>query len=367
MRLVSTKSVNSGEKLSRPIYNDNGQTLLHEGVLLTDRLIERLIKKGIFFIYVEDERTDGVEFVQVVTEETKRKALKTIKSEFSSMANEMKLKKAIDGDRLSVDFTDVVHSVLTDIKGNTEALSLLSDVYVFDNYIFVHSLNVTIYTLGLAVELGYTEKQLLEIGLGALLHDIGKIVIPSEILNKPGRLTDEEFDIIKTHPRAGFDLLRQAPNISLLTAHCAFQHHERINGSGYPQGLKEDQIHEYAKIIGIADVFDAVTSQRVYRKPMLPHEALEMLYSGVGTLYDLTFIQAFIKTIAVYPIGLTVTLSDGRKAIVIKQNKNLSTHPVVRVISENDLDLEETYDLDLEQNYSVTIVETETTLASKTG
>ncbi|GAE33233.1 HD-GYP domain-containing protein [Halalkalibacter akibai] len=254
--------------------------------------------------------------------------------------------------------------ILADIKNNKDALAILSDIFVYDSYIFTHSLNVTVYTLGLAVELGFTEKQLMDIGMGALLHDVGKMAIPTEVLNKPGRLTVEEFEIIKSHAKAGYDMLRNAPNISLLSAHCAFQHHERIDGTGYPQGLKGNQIHYYAKLIAIADVFDAVTSNRIYRKPMLPHEGLELLYSGVENQFDQSLVEAFRKTIAVYPAGLKVKLSDGRVGIVVKQNKQLSTHPVVRIIEEHSRELANPYQLDLVEQLNVTIVETETTLAA---
>ncbi|TWI60088.1 HD-GYP domain-containing protein [Halalkalibacter nanhaiisediminis] len=363
MRLVATRSLSAGTKLGKPIYNDNGQILLRQGVVLTERVITRLSEMGISFVYIEDARTEGIDVADIVTDETKRMAVKTIKEEFLHIGKEIQLKKVFNGDHLSKDFSKIVQAILSDIKSNEEALALLSDVYVYDNYIFTHSLNVTVYTLGLAVDLGFNEKQLIEIGMGALLHDVGKLSIPAEILNKPGRLTDEEFAIIKTHAKAGFDMLRRSPNISLLTAHCALQHHERLDGTGYPQGLIDENIHIYAKIIGIADVFDAVTSNRVYRKPMLPHEALELLYAGVGTQFDHTLIDAFRRTIAVYPVGLTVTLSDGRIGIVIKQNKELSTHPVVRIISEDGEELESPYDLDLTKQLNVTIVETESTLA----
>lgn len=367
MRLVATNQVKAGERLGKPIYDLEGRPLLRKGAKLTDRLIQRLINLGIYQIYIEDERTEGIEYEEVISERTRRKAIQTIKKEFTNIADEMKLKKVINGDRLSVDFSKVVQAILSDIKSNKDALSILSDVYIYDNYIFTHSLNVTVYTLGLAVKLGFNERQLLEIGFGALLHDVGKMAIPAEILNKPGKLTDEEFELIKTHPEVGFNMLRKLPNISLLTAHCALQHHERINGSGYPFGLKGDEIHEYAKIIGIADVFDAVTSHRSYRKPMLPHEALELLYTGVGTLYDMKYIQEFNQTIAVYPIGLTVTLSDGRVGIVVKQNKSITTRPVVRIIQENGVNINNPYDVDLVKDTNVTIVATESTLASKTG
>ncbi|WP_227937384.1 HD-GYP domain-containing protein [Alkalihalobacillus deserti] len=364
MRLVSTRSVTAGSKLAKPIYNDNGQVLLFQGAELTDRVLNRLSQLGFTFIYVQDERTDDIDIENVVREETKRKAVKTIKKEFQVIANDLNLKKTFNGDHLSKDFSKVIKAILSDIKENENALTILSDMFVYDSYIFTHSLNVTVYTLGLAVELGFNDKQMMDIGMGALLHDVGKMAIPVEVLNKPGRLNDEEFSIIQTHAKAGFDMLRNAPNLSLLTAHCAYQHHERLDGTGYPQGLKDNQIHYYAKIMAIADVFDAVTSNRIYRKSMLPHEGLELLYAGVGKQFDKTLVEAFRRTIAVYPAGLKVKLSDGRMAIVVKQNKQLSTHPVVRIIEENNIEISPSYDVDLMKQLNVTIVETETTLAA---
>ncbi|NEU30098.1 HD-GYP domain-containing protein [bacterium LRH843] len=356
MRLVATKSIRAGAKLGKPILSDNGQILLHKGAVLSERFINRLNEKGISFVYVEDERTDDIDAASTLTDKTKSFAVSTIKKEFIHIANELKSKRGFSGDRLSISFSKVVKAILSDINHNKEALSLLSDVYVYDSYIFTHSLNVTVYSLGLAVKLGFNEKQLMEIGMGALLHDVGKMAISTEILNKPAALTDDEFTIIKTHAKAGYDLLRRTPNISLLSAHCALQHHERLNGTGYPQGLKQNQIHKYAQIIGIADVFDAVTSQRVYRKPMLPHEALELLYSGSGSQFDPKLIEIFRKTVALYPVGITVTLSDARVGIVSKQNHLLGTHPIVRIISEKGKEIENTYDLDLAEHMNLTIV-----------
>ncbi|MCL7748971.1 HD-GYP domain-containing protein [Halalkalibacter alkaliphilus] len=367
MRLVAIRSVTAGAKLAKSIYNDNGQILLYEGVELTERSLTRLYELGISFIYIYDERTHGIEIETGVSLETKRKAIRTIKSEFKGIANHLKLKKSFNIDHFNKDFAKIVRAILTDIKNNENALTLLSDMFVYDSYIFTHSLNVSIYTLGLAVDLGFSDKKLMEIGMGSLLHDIGKMTIPVDILNKPGKLTDEEFKVIQSHSMAGFEILRKAPNISLLSAHCALQHHERLDGTGYPRGLKSNDIHLYAKMITIADVFDAVTSNRVYRKPMLPHEALELLYSGVGKQFDQDLVKAFRRTVAVYPVGLTVTLSDERVGIVVKQNKQLSTHPVVRIIKENGIELTEPYDIDLMERYNITIVETEATLAAATS
>ncbi|WP_100373947.1 HD-GYP domain-containing protein [Bacillus sp. FJAT-45037] len=364
MRLVTVKSVEPGVRLGRDIYSDNGQILLYKGAVLTDRLLDRLIDVGVFFIYIEDQLTEDILVDSVIREETKQRALQSIKHEFKTISEQATLNKTMNLDHVSKSFSSIVDSILEDIQGNTDALGMLSDTYIYDNYIFTHSLNVTIYSLGLAVKLGFSRKQLQEIGLGALLHDVGKVAIPVEVLNKPGRLEKEEFDLVKTHARAGFDLLRDIPNIPLLAAHCAFQHHERLDGNGYPRGLSADLIHPYAKIIGIADVFDAVTSHRVYRKPMLPHEGLELLYAGADRLFDKKLIEAFRETISIYPVGLTVKLNDGRLGIVVKQNRNMSTHPVIRIFKENGRKVDSPYDIDLMENINTTIVETEATLAS---
>ncbi|MBU8906584.1 HD-GYP domain-containing protein [Desertibacillus haloalkaliphilus] len=363
MRLIATKSLHENDSLGKAIYNDNGQVLIRSGVPLSQRMIDRLLEIGVAFVYVKDEKTDDIEVNDVITEKTRQRAFQTIKTEFESIADEMRLSKSINRDQLGKNFSSIVDSILADVKSNKEAISLLSDVFLYDNYIFAHSLNVTIYSLGLALEMKLSDKQLKEIGLGAMLHDVGKMAIPPEILNKPGRLTDEEFDVIKRHPKAGFDLLRNIPNMPLLAAHCAFQHHERLNGSGYPRNLTSSDIHLYAKIIGIADVFDAVTSHRVYRKAMLPHEGLEILYAGAGTQFDKDMLEAFARTVAMYPVGLTVDLSDGRKAVVVKQNQHMSARPVVRIIEENDQELPEPYEIDLMVETNITIVETEATLA----
>lgn len=362
MRLVPTEILKEKDKLAKSIFNENGQILIHVGVPLTRRIIDRLIDIGITYVYIEDDKTSDIISQSVITEETRVRSINQIKSEFTSIADEMKLKKTFNGDHLSKNFTQIVSDLLDEIKGNDDVLTVLSDVFLYDSYIFSHSLNVTVYSLGLALELKFSEKKLMELGLGAILHDVGKMLTPNEILNKPGRLTNEEFEIIKKHTTDGYKMLKDLPNIPLLTAHCAFQHHERLNGTGYPQGLAGDKIHPYAQIIGICDVFDAVTSNRVYRRAMLPHEGLELLYTGVGTQFDTELVKSFSKTIAIYPDGLTVGLSNGCTGVVSKQNKELSTRPVVRVLTENGTEVNP-YEIDLMKHVNITITDCEDVFA----
>lgn len=363
MRLVTTKSLKEENILSKPLFNDNGQVLIQAGVPLTRRMIERLISLEIGYVYIEDEFTNDIIVENIISESTRKKAVDTIKNEFAEISNHHIIGTSLNTLNLSKRFSVIIEKILADIKESNDVISILSDVYCYDSYIFTHSLNVTIYTIGLAMELKFSEKQLFEVALGAILHDVGKMTIPKEILEKTGKLTKEEFDIIKNHSWAGFDVLRNTPNISLLTAHCAFQHHERIDGSGYPQGLSGDDIHPYAKILAVCDVFDAVTSNRVYRKAMLPHEGLEILFGGAGKIFDKEIVELFSRTIAIYPVGLTLYLSDGSVGVVVKQNKTFSMRPVVRVFEQNGCRVEP-FEVDLLKERHITIVECEARLAA---
>ena len=365
MRLVSTESLKPKTKLGKPVYNEKGHILLNEGVTLTEKIISRLIDKGITYVYIQDPKTDGIEQNYPISSKTRSKAVEAIEEAFDIVQKEKELSNAFVFDGLGKKFSTVVCDILTDIQDNKAAISLLADVYSYDNYIFTHSLNVTIYSLALGMQLKLNQRQLEEIGLGAILHDVGKMQIPLEILLKPAKLTDHEFELIKKHTEHGFDILRKIPNMSLVTAHCAYQHHERIDGSGYPRGLKGDDIHYYSKLIGIADVYDAVTSNRVYRSAMLPHEGLEILYAGAGTQFEHNMVEAFRKAVAVYPAGITVILNDNRKGIVVRQNEGLSERPVIRILEEDGKELTIPYELDLAKELSIVIKETDTTLVGK--
>jgi putative nucleotidyltransferase with HDIG domain len=208
------------------------------------------------------EQTADVEVPEVLSEKTKKMALQTIKEQFS------RIYKKETSERQNVNiqsFQNVIKSILEDLQSFSGTLTVMTDLCSHDEYTFKHSLNVTVYSLILAMADHYSERQLLEIGLGAILHDVGKLSVPKEIIQKPGKLTDEEFDVIKAHTTNGFNILRKIHEVSLPAAHCAYQHHERFNGCGYPRGLKGEEIHQYARIMAVADVFDALTSERSYR------------------------------------------------------------------------------------------------------
>jgi putative nucleotidyltransferase with HDIG domain len=205
-----------------------------------------------------------------------------------------------------------------------------------DNYLIQHSLGVTILSLVLGKTLGFNQKELKDLGMGAIVHDIGEVTIPEEILFKASRLTDEEYEIMKTHTNNGFNILRDM-QFPLLASHCAFQHHERLDGSGYPRGLKAKDIHKFGKVIAIADTFDALTHDRVYRKAMLPHEAIEILFvDAAKDQFDIEYVNTFKNIVSVYPNGLSVKLSNGLSGVVVQQNPKSSSRPFVRVLTDQE-------------------------------
>lgn len=181
---------------------------------------------------------------------------------------------------------NVIKRTINVIMNSREMIDLLLNLYIHDKYTLMHSKNVTAYSMALAIKLDYKEEELLEICLGGLFHDAGKCFIPKEVLNKPSGLTKEEFVMVQRHSFYGYNLLQQIDSISENVSLCAYQHHERMNGSGYPNKLKEGEIHSYSKILAVADVFEAMTSDRPYRKAMSFSCALDIMERDVSSCFD---------------------------------------------------------------------------------
>lgn len=353
MRLVSVSRLQEGMRLGKKIYNDDGLVLLADGVELNSSLIRRLNRMDIGYVYVEDQATEDVEIPELLHDETRSEALKAIRGQFQEMSHSSGIMKGFY--HLGKKFSGVMDNILDDLASQEDPMIMLHDMNTADNYLYVHSLNVCLYTLVLGIAHGYSKSELKVLGLGALLHDIGKTQIPTRIVHKPGKLDDEEFRIMQSHTEIGFRILKDEPNIPLLAAHCALQHHERINGTGYPRKLKGDEIHEYAKWLGVADSYDAMTSNRVYKKAMLPHQAVEALYVGSGTLYEQKQLELFRDRVAIYPLGVSVALSNGYRGVVVKVDPSTPHRPVIRVLEGPEGEPVSPFELDLAKSLSVVI------------
>ncbi len=368
MRLVSLDRCQVGIKLAKPIYNENGRVLLSQGTELTDGLIKKLKKYNISTIYIEDEASEGIEIVESIPEELRLEAVNTITDGFTTLAelrsSRPNLQGMIKSGRAIRSFQKIFRDILSCLTENQTILNLMATTKIHENYLYNHCLNVSIYACQLAIENGLPLKNIEEIGLGATLHDLGMVYLSPGIVNKPGNLSKKEFAEVKLHCELGFETLRKLHELPLTIAHCALQHHERIDGLGYPRGIKDADIHKYAKILSVVDVFDALTSPRLYRPPMLPHKALEVLFAGNGTQFDRKQIQLFKDCIAIYPQGLTVKLNDGRTGIVSKYNFQAAGRPQLRIICDQEQQKVQPYEIDLSiaDNLTLEIVEAEALL-----
>ncbi len=229
----------------------------------------------------------------------------------------------------------LVKDLAKNIIANPMALIWLTQLKNRDEYTSIHSLNVCILSLFFGRSLGMNTQQLNELGLGALLHDIGKLRVPLEILNKPDRLTDEEYDVIKRHTLLGYDLLKNKDGLSRDSLVVIKNHHERVDGHGYPDGLQSYGIDLYSRIVKIVDVYDAVTSKRVYHQDVTPYHALNCIYSDRNGAFDEKLVQAFLKHMGIYPVGCAIELNTGEIGVVTSINEKRHLAPTLLLVRDN--------------------------------
>lgn len=355
LRLVPVGSLEPGMRLGKKIYNEDGVVLLSENAELTDAIIRRMIKHGLEYVYITDPRTDDIVIPEMIEDETRRRALSEIRTSFQKLTDtSMKRTYPFIGKT----FGNIVHSIITDISSREDVMIMMMNMNSMDHYLYRHSLNVCVYTIAIGQFLGYSKDELTDLGLGAILHDVGKTRIPLEILNKPSKLSESEYNQIKMHAEIGYKLLKDEPGIPMRSAHCAYQHHERLNGSGYPRHLVGDQIQEFSRLIAITDTYDALTTHRVYHTAMLPHQAMEIIYGGSGELFEKSMLELFRDHVAIYPLGVGVTLSTGEKGVVSNIHVNSPHRPVIRVLQDPlGTNLKSPYDVDLSKQLSVVITD----------
>ena len=227
---------------------------------------------------------------------------------------------------------ELVGEMADNISRSPNAMLWLTHMKKRDEYTSIHCMNVCILALTFGRTMGLERKQLDMLGLGALLHDIGKMHVPLEILNKPGRLTDEEFDIVKSHSMSGYNLLRQKQDMPGEVLDIVRSHHERINGRGYPDGLTADFIGLLVQITSIVDVYDAITSDRCYHDGIAPHDALKNMFDWAGDNFDADLVEKFIRCLGIYPIGSMVELNTGHIGIVVSASEKARLRPIILVV-----------------------------------
>ncbi|HYE81492.1 MAG TPA: HD-GYP domain-containing protein [Clostridia bacterium] len=350
MRKILVEKLKEGMILARTLHSYDGNILLNAGIILKNSYIAKFKELGIRELYIEDEISRDIVLNDVISEETR----------FEARVN---IKNAMDSIRYgsSLDVKPVRNSVckmideLMDVK---DTMVNLQDLKSNDQYTFGHSVNVCVLSLITGISMRYDEGKLRELGIGAMLHDVGKIKLPAEILNKPGVLTAEEFNIIKKHTSYGYELLKKSMMLSTYASYIALTHHERYDGEGYPLGLRGEEIHEFSRIVSIADVYDAMTSDRVYKKRVNINEAVEYLVGMGDHHFDYNIVRNFIEHITIYPPGTCVLLNDGEKAIVVDVNKKYPNRPIVRILVDREGQMPREFtEIDLTKNNTLLISE----------
>lgn len=242
----------------------------------------------------------------------------------------------------------VVEKITESVFRNQGALLSLCRIKESDNYTFQHCVSVCTLIVSFCHSMGLAKDVIQEAGVGALLHDTGKMMIPDEILNKPAKLSDPEFEIMKTHVMKGVEILHKTPGITATMMMVAREHHERFDGTGYPEKLFGHEISQLGRMASIVDVYDAITSNRVYHRGMEPAEALKKMFEWSKHHFDEELVQHFIQSIGIYPVGSLVRLQSERLAIVVEQNPESLLSPVVRAVFDTrNRKWLEPFDLDL--------------------
>jgi HD-GYP domain-containing protein (c-di-GMP phosphodiesterase class II) len=325
--------------------------VLKDGQTDLERFANSLKNLGIDYIYVEDAKSDGIVIPDAISEETRVSCKRILRQTIEDFEN----KTIVDLTGMS----ESIHSLIDEILANPDILVSLNDIGAADEYTFSHSVSSTVYSLLIASKLGYSRPMLEKLAVGALLHDMGKILLDKKILNKKDELTSEEYEHVKLHTTLGYEALKKSVSLTELSRIIALYHHERMDGTGYPTKALAGELHEFTRIVAIADVYDALVADRCYRRKWSSNQAVNYLIEHADTKFDMKLVSVFIKQIAIYPNGAMVRLSNNTIGIVKEQNKNFPLRPIIRVISDdkgNELDI---YEIDLMKVLSITIIESE--------
>lgn len=369
MQIVKTTNLEEGMVTVLPVKTKHGQLIVDKGIALTEQLIARISFYGIDCIRVDENSLPKAKPSSASVSKEPISKHKTPEVSYSQ-----RIKNSSEFRNFQMDYifstgglkdgfssaflpdgtlnTDVLLQttipLLSKVHNSIEMFDMLHNMRSIDDSIYAHSLNVALISYTLGKWLKMSKEDLDVLLLAGLLHDVGKTKIPSEILDKPGKYTDEEFSLVKQHPIFGFELLDATPQLDPRIKNAALMHHERCDGSGYPHGLSGSDIDDFAQIIAIADVYDAMTAARSYRSPLCPFQVIVAFEKEGLQKYKPKFILTFLERIAATYQNNRVLLNDGRSANIIMLNKHDLSNPIIQVNGGECIDLSHTPELNIQ-------------------
>ncbi|MCL1845916.1 MAG: HD-GYP domain-containing protein [Defluviitaleaceae bacterium] len=359
---INTRDAKEGMIVAEPTYfttkSDTQMLAAPTGAELDKNLIDYMIARGVKTVevfsdvplddivvarpkktlkYKPPEQPEQLKpVVPVVSEELKEEAVGCVKDLFDCLSAKDGVNKTTAYKCVS-EVEGIVDDLVEILSADSTSLVHISNLKSFDDYTFHHSLSVSLLAMATGRELGFDEKTLFRLGRCAIMHDIGKQAVPKEIINKKGRLNAREFEIVRQHVFLGASTLKANDIGDEELWDAIMCHHEKINGSGYPKKLKGTKIPLFAKIISVADVYDAITSYRSYRNPMLPSEAFNIIFKEVGVSFEYPVVKAFFAKLELYPLNTIVVLSDGRLAVIHDSDTKFRLRPAVRLWGSDEI------------------------------
>lgn len=345
MRFVPVLGLVEGMVCGKNLYDVNHQLLLRKGSTVQKGYIDRIGELGYQGIYIDDEISSDIEIRDVISDELRMSAIKAVKDICIYAEKPKAAKGQLDGKIANTKL--LIANIVEQILENKDTMVNLIDLKFYDDYTFFHSVNVAVLSILVGVEYGLNKSELFNLGLASILHDIGKMFVDKEILNKPGKLTPEEFEAVRQHSLYGYNYLKESYEIPTSAFIAVLQHHEKYDGTGYPMQKSKEQISIIGRIIGVADVYDALTSTRPYRKSLLPSEAMEYIMANGGIMFDVKLTKIFARKVAPFPKGTYVKLSNALSGIVADNYEDACMRPKVKVILDAEGNSVEAYILDL--------------------
>ena len=382
MRRMHIQNVTPGMVLGKAIYGDNYEVLLNKGVVLIEDYINRLKNRGFIKVYIDDEETADVVIKDPISDKIRIMATKDILKTYEltqsaivnieaetteaviKSINTPKIKNAFQESQPFKQMCKDINSFVDELM-NENILSGLNSIKSFDNYTFEHSVDTAVLSIIIAKRLFLNKDKLRQIAIGEFLHDIGKIFIDEKIINKPGKLTAEEYEQVKQHTTYGYELLKDIDNIGEASRHIPYQHHERQDGKGYPRCLRgnnkiddgsvgyaeQDKMIMIAEIAAIADVYDACISDRPYRKGLSPDFVYELIKNGSGTQFNRELVDCFLGVMPKYPVGSEVRIKNGIykdfTGVVMSLNTQQLAKPKVKLLCDAKKNKIKPFEIDL--------------------